>query len=227
MQKSSIKKLNEVYRICDKNYDFGDLDTFRAFIQKTVTEIIRAETAQPKAGKFNIFDFVANDKNRPVMECVHHEDGFKVASNGGVLIALKEDYDPSFEGRNFRKNGEEYMATVYPKWRKVLPVIDETWREVEINEAGFRAWLEERRAQYKAETGKSRKWDETWQVRIGGSNMTAERVNLLIQAAKRFGTDVIHVRMNDPYAAWAVKNDDSVAIAMPYYQKDDYVYFDM
>lgn len=228
LQQSSIKKLQNICTVAENRcIDKSDAE----FIKTLVVEIIRAEesAAKAKSEKFNLYDYVEKNKSyRPVMECVYHDGGFKVASDGGVLIAMKESYDPSLEGRMFKKNGEELTDMVYPKWRRVIPTHDtKEWVRVKFHAADFNNWISERRATYKAETSKSIKFDESWQVRTMGSHLTAERYAKLLAAARYFGTDEILIKENDPGAPWIVENENGIAMAMPFWDQSYYIYLDL
>lgn len=227
LQQSSIKKLQNICTVAENRcIDKSDAE----FIKMLVVEIIRAEenAGKAKSEKFNLYDYVEKKKNyRPVMECVYHDSGFKVASDGGILVALKEEYDPSLEGRMFKKNGEEFNGTVYPKWRTVIPTRDEKWVRVKFHAAEFNDWVAERRATYKAENAKSVKFDDAWQVRMLGSHLTAERYAKLLTAARRFGTDEFFIKENDPGSPWLIENENGFCIAMPFWDEYYYVYLDL
>lgn len=227
LQQSSIKKLQNICKVAENRMETHDAE----LIKTLVAEIIRAEenAGKAKTEKFNLYDYTEKKKNcRPVLECVYHDGGYKVATNGCVLIALKDDYDPTFEGKTFKKNGEEFAGTVYPKWRSVIPKHDtEDWVRVNFKPLEFKNWLEEKRAAYKAENAKSVKFDDFWQVRILGSHITAERYSQLLAAAKRFGTNELIINKNDKGRAWIVENENGVAIAMPFWDEEYYTYLDL
>ena len=88
LQASSIKKLQLlVSGAKQKDELYGN------FVEEIVAEIIRAESAKATVGKFNIYNYVEkNDKWRPVMSGVFHDNGKKVASDGAVLVAINEEY---------------------------------------------------------------------------------------------------------------------------------------
>lgn len=226
LQNSSIKKLNEIYRFCEAASN--DINGFRTAIQQRITEVIRAESQKVKGGKFSLYDYVSKDPFRPVMQGVYHEDGYKIACDGHILVAIKDEYDPSLEGRIFKKDGEEAEGR-YPNWRRVIPQRDGDWEPTVIDEKKFNEWVEERRAQYLAETGKRTKWDETWLVRIGDCYARAEYFSLLTKAAKEIGTDVVYVNKKNADKAWMIENENGLAIAMPVYvdETDNRPYLEM
>lgn len=219
LQNSSIKKLNEVYRYCESKDN--DLNSFRTVIQRLVTEVVRAEAQQVKGGKFSMYNYVSKNATRPVMECVYHENGYKVASDGHILVAIKEDYEPDFEGRKFKKDGEEVTDCRYPNWKSVIPRKD-GWKPATIDEQKFNEWIVERRAEHLAKVGKKSKWEPTWLVRINGTFfIMAEYFSLLAAAAKRIGTDVVYTSNDDKNAPCMVEGENGLAICMPVYAPDE------
>lgn len=209
LQNSSIKKLNEIYSFCETAGN--DMNGFRTAIQQRITEVIRAESQKVKGGKFSLYDYVSKDKIRPVMECVRHEDGYKVATDGHILVTIKEDYDPSFEGRMFNKSGEEVEGS-YPNWRRVIPKTD-GWESASFDEKKFNEWVDERRAEYLAQNGKRTKWNPVWTVRIGGVYLSAEYFSLLISAAKKIGTDVVYTDNSE--GPCMIKGEGGLGLLMP------------
>ena len=227
LQESSIKKLNNIYNLCDNAYCDVDINQFKDHIRQIIVEVIRAESAKVKGEKFSLYNYVEKNKNyRPVMECVYHDSGYKVACDGGVLVALKEDYDISLEGRMFKQNGEEVQGR-YPNWCSVIPKRDDNWIPVKFNEKVFNEWVEKRRAEFKAQNAKGTKWQENWQVRVEGRHTEAKRYHMFMAAAKKFGTDCFYIHKDDVCKAWLVENENGIAIIMPLYDRSDYTYLDL
>ncbi len=71
-------------------------------------------------GKFNIYDWCADDDLRPALNCVFHDEGFEIASNGHLLVCLKSDYAPELEGKLIDRVGENYDGR-YPNYKSVKP----------------------------------------------------------------------------------------------------------
>lgn len=114
MKAESLKHLQKMHSMCSE--DMG-------YFKELIEAIIRIESEPKTKSKFKIWDYVSDDDLRPVMCRVFHDSGFKVASDGHILVAAKEDYDPSLEGRLMLKNGTlaPENAYRYPKWRDVIP----------------------------------------------------------------------------------------------------------
>lgn len=95
------------------------------YVAKLVMEVIRMETPAASS-KFNIAKFCdTKNSNRPAMQSVFHDQGYKVASDGYILIALKEQYAEDMEQKLLNVHtGEIYEHGVeyrYPQWRTVIP----------------------------------------------------------------------------------------------------------
>lgn len=90
--------------------------------QKLIRQFILSNELAPRT-KFNPYDFT-NPKATPYnpqQSGVYFSEGFKVATNGYVLIAYKEDYAPELEGKTIDKKGAEITDGTYPNYRCVIP----------------------------------------------------------------------------------------------------------
>lgn len=114
MKAESLKHLQKMHSMCSE--DMG-------YFKELIEAIIRIESEPKTKSKFKIWDYVSDDDIRPVMCHVYYDKGFKVASNGQILVAVKDDYDSSLEGRLMLKNGTlaPENGYRYPKWREVIP----------------------------------------------------------------------------------------------------------
>lgn len=83
-----------------------------------------------------MIEFAEKDKKknevRPALSGVYHDGGYVVATDGFVLLARKEDYDKSLEGKVTDKKGN-MVATGYPKWRELVYPANGYSTGVEIN----------------------------------------------------------------------------------------------
>ena len=121
MKPEALKLLQNVvvnlqYIINEDGYGSKSIeeDKFQALSAlKDIRAAIFMETPAPSM-KFNIYDFTSDDENRPAMCCVHHEEGYKVASDCCLLIAVKDAYPEALEGKNINKKGEE-SESKYPQ----------------------------------------------------------------------------------------------------------------
>lgn len=83
-----------------------------------------------------VIKFAEKDKKknevRPALSGVYHDGGYVVATDGFVLLARKEDYDKSLEGKVTDQKGN-MVAIVYPKWQKLVSPANGYSAGVEIN----------------------------------------------------------------------------------------------
>ena len=86
--------------------------------QEPITPIYKEEK-KPIA----VTEFVETDKKEaeihPVLTGVYHDNGYVVGTNAHTLLARKEDYNKSLEGKITNKKGE-IIDGKYPNWRAVV-----------------------------------------------------------------------------------------------------------
>ena len=86
--------------------------------QEPITPIYKEEK-KPIA----VTEFVEMDKKEaeihPVLTGVYHDNGYVVGTNAHILLARKEDYNKSLEGKITNKKGE-VIDGKYPNWRAVV-----------------------------------------------------------------------------------------------------------
>ncbi|WP_315280986.1 hypothetical protein [Prevotella pallens] len=86
--------------------------------QEPITPIYKEEK-KPIA----VTEFVETDKKEaeihPVLTSVYHDNGYVVGTNAHILLARKEDYNKSLEGKITNKKGE-VIDGKYPNWRAVV-----------------------------------------------------------------------------------------------------------
>lgn len=205
MKPESMKHLQKMHAMC--NEDMG-------YFKELIEAIIRIESEPKTKSKFKIWDYVSDDDLRPGLRHVCHDGGFKVASNGHVLVAVKEDYDPSLEGRLMLKNGtlapeNEYR---YPKWREVIPNT-ELMRmvSVKIDFDKLKGFEADFKAKMKAE---NRKYAIT-AVRVTENCwFKLEYLVKIARAMQHIGTDTLMVNADGRRAALA-STDKGKALLMP------------
>ena len=188
--------------------------------KEVIEAIIRIESEPKTKSKFKIWDYVSDDDIRPAMCHVYHDKGFKVASDGHILIAIKEDYEPSLEGRLMLKNGvlAPEDAYRYPKWRDVIPNTElMEMVPVKIDFTKVRELEADFKAKKKASDRKS--FDAYIRVREN----CAFRLDYLVKMVKtmeHIGTDTLMVNADGWRAALAI-GGESKAILMPIRYVDD------
>ena len=146
----NFKKIQEVYNKLSEMREFKniyELSNVADFRAKECMNLIREflvdndKSRKVKKNDLSVWDFVANDTARPVMNYVHynHEDKTAVATDGYKLFISHKDYRPihkKHEAMIINMNGEkttkerEYeiydkydngIEGLYPKYKGVIP----------------------------------------------------------------------------------------------------------
>lgn len=243
MKQTSIDKISKVY-VALQGSEYAGL-------AELLQDVIRAEAITPaKAGKFNIYNYVADDEIRPAMNGVFLNDGWKTASDSHILISIKEEYDKEFEGRVMYKDGsfynihrrvkdengewvekdqftaykddEGHERTIYPKWESVIPNVSAGgYRPYKFDREKFYSWVDEKRTEHKAETGKGIKWSPNWLCKVGPCGFKAEWFARFIEAMDALGTDEVYLHEDGRHAA-LVQSDKGKCVLMPVLIEDRY-----
>lgn len=196
-------------------YTATDLSNAKEDILKALDHIRAAifiETPAPK-GAFNIYDYThTDDKLRPVMCGVFHDGGYKVASDTNVLVAYKDSYEPEKEGKIIGKDGR-VIDGKYPKWRTVIPCMEESER-TEIDTAKVYEILKEERAANKLAGKYGVKTPAFVRINANGTIFRAEKLAGACRFMDHYGIKTL--RTYGSYrAAKATAEDGSVVILMP------------
>lgn len=151
--------------------------------------------------KFNLQSFTVKDPFRPLYAGVHHQDGYKVATDGHILCAVKEDYPEELENKTMR-NGEEiivtdpHASTRYPNWKVVIPDkwTSASYQTVRIDLAEFAA--------FKKEINELLKNNKIWKsrgcpvpafVKIGDSMFKYHQFTKIASFMEAYKTNEIHI----------------------------------
>lgn len=214
MKQTSITKLSEVYNNLNALYNGEQIPHDYKSLADLIQQVIRAESPEAKGGKFDYFKYVENSSNsiRPIMQCVFHDDGFKVASDAHILIAIKEDYPEELEHKLLHADGSFEDHGIYPKWRSVIPKPD-GYEPYKVDRKAFYDWLTQKRSEYKAETGKGKKFMYEWRYQFGPAQFHAERFDKLLTAMERIGTDVLMLK--DARCSAYAQTEEGTALLMP------------
>ena len=160
---------------------------------------------QLQSSKFNLYDFCDKDQIRPLFTGVNYSNGFKAATDGYVLIKLKESYNPDLEGKTIDKKGAE-IEGIYPKYNDVIP--DDkylTYYSLDCDR------VIELYQEYKL----AKKLDKSHEGYVIIQNVSF-RVDLLAKMcryAKFIGTD--QIGLQDSKRAAKFSNNESCGIIMP------------
>lgn len=213
MKQTSIDKLSEVYNNLNALYNGEKIAHDYKSLADLIQQVMRAESPEAKAGKFDYFKYVENrDSIRPVMQCVFHDEGYKVASDAHILIAIKDSYPEEYEHKMLHADGSFEKYGTYPQWRYVIPKPD-GYEPYKVDRKAFYEWLTQKRAEYKAETGKGKKFVNEWRYQVGPAQFQAERFDKLLTAMERIGTDVLMVK--DARCSAYAQTEEGTALLMP------------
>ena len=215
MKQTSIEKLSEVYNNLNALYNGEEIAHDYKSLADLIQQVIRAEaTTEAKAGKFDYFKYVEKESNslRPVMQCVFHDEGYKVASDAHILIAIKDNYPSEWEHKMLHADGSFEEHSTYPKWRSVIPKPD-GYEPYKVDRKAFYDWLTQKRTEYKAETGKGKKFVNVWRYQVGPAWFQAERFDKLLTAMERIGTDVLMLK--DARSTAYAQTEEGTALLLP------------
>ena len=123
---TNLSKLQEAYSLLGIIEDDNSVSSMVKEIKRHIHEFMVDNEPAPKKGEFNIWDYVANDELRPVMNGVFHdkESGVAVATDAHILVSDKASYDES----NVEPNGHrlaidkygKFIDGIFPRWQSVL-----------------------------------------------------------------------------------------------------------
>ena len=205
MKPESLKHLQLLHSMCSE-----DMGAFKEVIEA----IIRIESEPKTKSKFKIWEYVSDDMIRPAMCHIYHDKGFKVASDGHILIAVKEDYEPILEGRLMLKNGvlAPEDAYRYPKWRDVIPNTElMEMVPVKLDFEKIKGFESDFKAKMKAA---NRKYATTSVQVTENCGFKLEYLVKMAKVMEYIGTDVLMVNADGRRAALA-STDMGKALLMP------------
>lgn len=102
------------------------------YVVQELQGILLCEANDVKLGKLDLYKFIEKDDIRPVLCGVYHSEGWKVATNGRILIACKQDYAEEKEGQIIAKDGTVIEGR-YPNWRSVIYMMNDEWKTFRLN----------------------------------------------------------------------------------------------
>lgn len=207
MKPESLKHLQNLYERTEDKY-----------FKETIEAIFRLESeTKSKKGKFNIWDYVSNDDIRKYTYCVFHDNGYKVATDSFIMVALKEDYPEDMEGKLMRKDGTiEDENVKFPNWRKVIPDPQKMeMMAVTLDFAGIRAF----EADFKAKKKLNKKMKGY--VRVGGCLFKLDYLIKAVRFMEHVGTDELILLADNRKVALAVSGDSKM-ILMPVFPRTEF-----
>ena len=141
------------------------------------------EPVKRVSGTFRITDYTA-PKDSPYAErlggVLHDNSGFAVATDGRILVASKDDFDPKLKGKVIGKDGT-VSGSKFPDWQKAIPPAKET-KSSNIDVEDLRKFVAGVLRANKRTYISLRFPDGTVEV------FKANRLNLMLRAMKQLGT---------------------------------------
>lgn len=141
------------------------------------------EPVKRVSGTFRITDYTAS-KDSPYAERLggvyHDKSGFAVATDGRILVASKDDFDPKLKGKVIGKDGT-VSESKFPDWQKAIPPAKET-KSSNIDVEDLRKFVAGVLRANKRAYISLRFPDGTVEV------FKANRLNLTLRAMKQLGT---------------------------------------
>lgn len=206
MKPENIQKLSEVYRNLTDAKFIGEAEM--------IMEIIRSEASAVRQKKFNMYDYCVGKKDwRDALKGVYHQDGWKVATEMHILVAVKEEYDKSYEGKILMPDGTFCKDECkQAKWRKIIPM-EKGYLPYKVDRSVYNDWLEKKRAEFAAQYGKKQKFEYDWHVIVGNAYLRAELFDKMLVAMDYIGAEEILV-MDYKHPVYA-KQDKGVVVLMP------------
>lgn len=141
------------------------------------------EPVKRVSGTFKMTDYIAS-KDSPYAERLggvyHDNSGFAVATDGRILVASKDDFDPNLKGKVIGKDGT-VSESKFPDWQKAIPPAKET-KSSNIDVEDLRKFVAGVLRANKRAYISLRFPDGTVEV------FKANRLNLMLRAMKQLGT---------------------------------------
>ena len=165
------------------------------------------EPVKRVSGTFHITDYTAS-KDSPYAERLggvyHDNSGFAVATDGRILVASKDDFDPKLKGKVIGKDGT-VSGSKFPDWQKAIPPAKET-KSSNIDVEDLRKFVAGVLRANKRAYISLRFPDGTVEV------FKANRLNLMLRAMKQLGTsELLYTKVGMKLAA---KSEKGTALLM-------------
>ena len=166
-------------------------------------------------GKFDLYDYVVAEKldakYRPHLTGVFHQNGFRIATNTNILVALAEQsYNPDFEDKILDKEMNEIKGRSFPNWKGVVPdkeSMNKTWK------------IDRKQVVDAVKVSKQRKKEDknaVTFVHIDNVVLNPELLLKLVDFALIIGVDELQMNTESRYSAVGVYAENgSVGILMP------------
>lgn len=185
-------------------------------IKDQLMQVLRIENEESasKQRKFNLWDCVDKSGIRPVMSCIFHDGGYKVASEGHYLVAVKDEYPETFEGKCLRKDGE-FVDGVYPDWKSVCKLEQFDCFDDVFDLGRAQQIVKE------FKTDKKTKIYTGFSVKMFDRYILAEQLEIMTRFASMYRDDVKILRHSEEYAKpLMLSHKDDLFLVLPRLKPD-------
>lgn len=161
------------------------------------------------SGKFDLFNYVAKDELRPILNGIYHKDNKRIATDAMILIVLtNQDYNPEHEGKVLRKDLSE-IEGLFPAWECAIPEKSKMARVVRLD---YEKIIEvtKREAQLKKEN----KERESLIIAFNNIGFDAKLLLKIANFAKYKNEFDLYISDNN-HAACIYCEDGSIGLIMP------------
>ena len=108
--------------------------------------------------KKDLFQFTTvespNLHERMQYDYILHQSGYKVATNGAIIVALKDGYQSALENRLLSKDNVVIERKKFPNWQSAKPNEEVKGMRYCITESKFKKWIADVRKRYIEKHGK-------------------------------------------------------------------------
>lgn len=177
-------------------------------IYDKLQEAMACESNVVNIGKVDLYSLASNDKLRPALHGVLHQEGNRIVCDGVILAVLKSEYPSEHEGKIIAKDGSVIEGR-YPNYKSVIPADISQWLSYPIDYARV-VQLEKDFRVYKKVNGKN--IAEEYNLKFGEFYM---RVGYFLQFCKLLKEyDIDCVKISDARKMMIVKTGSMTALLM-------------
>ena len=184
-------------------------------------------------GTFSLYDFVMDKKNYyDALTGVYHSNGYAFASDSHVVIKMKKEYQPEYEGKIIAKNGD-VIDMNFPNCdsqirkdgidkMRIIDLNDSLLAKIEDEWKNAKAWAKMKGIQRKF-------YEESFIVRLRGHWCSLVNLRKIVAAMKEMGLMSLY---SDDRMIWAYNKETDEFVGMmkmiPHeYEEDIYFYADI
>ena len=182
-------------------------------IRRVLNDLVAVlyQNTRKESDKFDYYKFCAKDQSRPVLNGIFHDNGNVVATNGHILLVVKEEYDPIYEGKSISKAGTVIEGR-FPNWKAVIPKFENEGKTLDLNR------IIEIRDQMLLD--KKIEPNKKFMMRVNGKSIRLDLLSLCIKFLNKFPKAVFNTK-EDNYGAMVFEYEENICIVMPYFEDEN------